>query len=291
VVPGLIPEGVTLLAGDAKIGKSWAALALGCGVATGDRVFSYFDTVQGDVLYLALEDADQRIQERLDDLLGDDEAPDNLHITYDCSPLPLLVEELQAWVTDHPETRLILVDVLAKVRPNVPGARDAYLNDYKTVTPLQRFALEAHVGVVGVTHTNQRDMVSDILHSVTGTTGIVGSADTILLLQRARNATNGRLHVTGRDLTEGVFDMEFHGGVWVCKGQQGGTHPGPEPTARTKAEGLLRTLLADGPRLSTEVIEAAKAQGISSRTLDRARATLGVEVRRNGEHWSMYPPV
>jgi hypothetical protein len=50
-------------------------------------------------------------------------------------------------------------------------------------------------------------------------------------------------------------------------------------------------MLADGPRLSTEVIEEAKAQGISSRTLDRARAALGVEVRRNGEHWSMYPPV
>jgi hypothetical protein len=77
------------------------------------------------VLYLALEDADQRIQERLDALLGDDEAPDNLHITYECSPLPLLVEELQGWVADHPETRLILVDVLAKVRANVPGTRDA----------------------------------------------------------------------------------------------------------------------------------------------------------------------
>jgi AAA domain len=285
IVRDLIPEGVTLLAGDAKIGKSWAALGMALAVATGTRVFSHFETVGSDVLYLALEDGDQRMQDRLDTLLRANEPPANLYIVYDCSPMPLLVEELQGWKADHPQTGIVIVDVLAKVRQGVGGIQNAYLKDYKDLTPLQRFALDAHIGVVMVTHTNQRDMWADILHAVSGTTGVVGCADTILLLQRARNAPHGQLHVTGRDVTEGVFEMAFHSGVWVCKGAHANTQPGPEPTARARAEALLRTMLADGPKLTTDLDEAAKAQGIAERTLNRARKGLGVVAERVGERW------
>jgi hypothetical protein len=285
IVRDLIPEGVTLLAGDAKIGKSWAALGIALAVATGTRVFSHFETVGSDVLYLALEDGDQRMQDRLDTLLRANEPPANLYIAYDCSPMPLLVEELQGWKADHPQTGIVIVDVLAKVRQSAGGIQNAYLKDYKDLTPLQRFALDAHIGVVMVTHTNQRDMWADILHAVSGTTGVVGCADTILLLQRARNAPHGQLHVTGRDVTEGVFEMAFHSGVWVCKGAHANTQPGPEPTARARAEALLRTMLADGPKLTTDLDEAAKAQGIAERTLNRARKGLGVVAERVGERW------
>ena len=285
IVRDLIPEGVALLAGDAKIGKSWAALGIALAVAAGTRVFSHFETVGSDVLYLALEDGDQRMQDRLDTLLRSNEPPANLYIAYDCSPMPLLVEELQGWKADHPQTGIVIVDVLAKVRQGAGGIQNAYLKDYKDLTPLQRFALDAHIGVVMVTHTNQRDMGADILHAVSGTTGVVGCADTILLLQRARNAPHGQLHVTGRDVTEGVFEMAFHSGVWVCKGAHANTQPGPEPTARARAEALLRTMLADGPKSTTAIDEAAKAQGIAERTLNRARKALGVIAERVGEHW------
>jgi len=285
IVRDLIPEGVTLLAGDAKIGKSWAALGIALAVATGTRVFGHFETVGSDVLYLALEDGDQRMQDRLDTLLRANEPPANLYIAYDCSPMPLLVEELQGWKADNPQTGIVIVDVLARVRQGTGGIQNAYLKDYKDLTPLQRFALDAHIGVVMVTHTNQRDMWADILHAVSGTTGVVGCADTILLLRRARNAPHGQLHVTGRDITEGVFEMEFHSGGWVCKGPQASAQPGPEPTARARAEALLHTMLADGSKPATDIDDAAKAQGIAERTLSRARKALGVIAERVGEHW------
>ena len=108
IVRDLIPEGVALLAGDAKIGKSWAALGIALAVAAGTRVFSHFETVGSDVLYLALEDGDQCMQDRLDTLLRSNEPPANLYIAYDCSPMPLLVEELQGWKADHPQTGIVV---------------------------------------------------------------------------------------------------------------------------------------------------------------------------------------
>jgi hypothetical protein len=80
VVRGLLPEGLTLLAGDPKAGKSWAVLSMGLAVATGERVFEYCDTEQGDVLYFALEDSEQRLQERVNTLLKGWVAPENLRL-------------------------------------------------------------------------------------------------------------------------------------------------------------------------------------------------------------------
>jgi hypothetical protein len=80
VVRGLVPEGLTLLAGDPKAGKSWAVLGMGLAVATGEHAFGYFGTERGDVLYFALEDSPQRLQERVDTLLKGWVAPDNLRL-------------------------------------------------------------------------------------------------------------------------------------------------------------------------------------------------------------------
>jgi hypothetical protein len=121
-----------------------------------------------------------------------------------------------------------VVDVLAKVHRRGRGNRNAYLEDYEAVSPLQRFALDHRLGIVGVTHTNKQEAITDKYHRVTGTTGIIGCADTLRLLQRDRSETSGVLSVTGRDVAEAVFKAEFDNGVWVVQGEQATP---PRPTA------------------------------------------------------------
>jgi AAA domain/NrS-1 polymerase HBD domain len=292
VVPGLIPEGLTLLAGDAKIGKSWAVLGMGLAVATGERVFGYFDVEPGDVLYFALEDSPQRLQVRLDILAQGWTLPDNFHLVCQCPQMPDFEQTLEELMQDYPETQLISVDVLARVQKRQrSGNRNAYLEDYDSVTPLQRFALDHHIALVGVTHTNQKEVVTDKFHKITGTTGIIGCADTLLLLQRDRPEASGVLSVTGRDVGDAVYKAEFHNGIWVVQGEQAAPQPGPEPFARAEAQKFLRSFLADGRHPSTEVQEAAKATGISEKTLRRAQESLGITPKKDGKVWYWALPV
>jgi hypothetical protein len=290
IVRNLIPEGLTLLAGGAKIGKSWAVLGMGIAVATGEPVFRYFDTEPGDVLYFALEDGQRRMQSRLDALSEGWEAPDSLRFIYECPMLPEFKETLEELMSTYPKTRLVVVDVLAKVQRRVRGIHNPYHADYDALAPLQHFALTQGIGVVLVTHTNQREEPTDILHTVTGTTGNIGCADTILLLKRGRSESGGVLYVTGRDVVEGVFKAEFHNGVWMVQGEQTTPQPGPEPAARADAQAFLGSFLADGPRLATEIQEAAKVAGISEATLRRAQKDLGIKPRKQGKEWSWSLP-
>lgn len=289
VVPGLIAEGLTLLVGGAKRGKSWAALGMGLAVAMGDLVFQYFETEQGGVLYLALEDGPRRIKDRMDTLLQGSTTPANLELVYECPVMPTLVESLKEWVADHPGTRLVIVDVLARIRQGVRKPHDQYLADYEALAPLQRFAIDHGIAVVVVHHTNQRDPlgVQDHLHTVSGTTGTIGVADAVLLLQRARTPgkAGGTLHITSRDLPEGVYTLEFHNGMWVVQGDRVTPKPGPAPTALTEAQTFLRSLLADGPRQATAVQKEAEAAGLSEATLRRAKEALGIKPKRQTEGW------
>src|SRR5215211_983634 len=57
-VPNVIPEGVMILAGKPKLGKSWLAYHLAIAVAAGGVAFGeYRVTDPGAALYLALEDS------------------------------------------------------------------------------------------------------------------------------------------------------------------------------------------------------------------------------------------
>lgn len=75
VISQLLPQGLHVLAGAPKVGKSWLSLWLCLQVAKGEPAWE-FPTTQGDVLYLCLEDSYSRIQNRLLDIT--DDAPPNL---------------------------------------------------------------------------------------------------------------------------------------------------------------------------------------------------------------------
>ena len=69
VLPGYISDGVTILAGKPKVGKSWLALDMCIAVAAGRFTLGTIKPIQGDVLYLALEDNKRRLKKRIAKLL------------------------------------------------------------------------------------------------------------------------------------------------------------------------------------------------------------------------------
>jgi AAA domain len=219
-VDGLIPEGVMVLAGPPKVGKSWLALNISVDVATGGKALGAVDTSQGDVLYLALEDTARRLQRRLRQVLADGPAPGRLTLSIQWPPTPTeaigLIEE---WLTDHPAARLVVIDVFERIRGQLMPQETHYSADYRVVSAVKKLADKYSIAVVLIHH--MRKMSSDdFLNEISGTTGLSGAADTIAVLKRARGEHDGTLSITGRDVEESEYALKFHAdrGTWELLG-------------------------------------------------------------------------
>jgi hypothetical protein len=209
-VPGLVPEGLTLFVGAPKVGKSWLQLGLGIAVASGGRALGRILVEEGDVLYLALEDHPRRLQERLRKVLAGGEPPKRLTVELACPPLPLGGRNLIGdWVQGHPEARLVMVDVLARVRGVPANGIPAYDADYLAVAAAKELADEHGIAVVVAHHDRKLKADDDWLDAVSGTHGLAGAADTIVVLSRTRGKADGHLRITGRDVDEAEHALTF----------------------------------------------------------------------------------
>ena len=210
-VTDLLPEGLSLLAGKPKQGKSWFALQLAFDVATGSKVFGMYPTTQGDVLYLALEDTESRIQERAKQLLTSIPTPPT-GITF-ATEWPRLdqggVTQLETFLHMHPGHRLLVIDTWAKLAPPVAGtSQSQYMGDYASLAQLKQLADRCHLSILVVHHLRKTSAV-DVLDEITGSNGLVGVADTILVLKRERGQQDATLFVTGRDIVERSSPLTF----------------------------------------------------------------------------------
>lgn len=215
-VPGIISEGVNLLAGPPKVGKSWLSLGLALAVAAGGRAMDSIPVDGGPVLYLALEDTPRRLQTRMRKILVEDRAPATLTLATSCPPLPQGGgEAIAQWIERQPDARMIVIDVFAKMRgPSAPGV-SAYDADYAAVGHAKRIADHYGIAVVLVHHVRKAGS-DDFLAEVSGTNGLAGAADATLVLKRARGQADGVLHVTGRDVDEAEHALRFYAaaGAW-----------------------------------------------------------------------------
>ncbi|MCX4787662.1 AAA family ATPase [Streptomyces sp. NBC_01221] len=215
-VPGIISEGVNLLAGPPKVGKSWLSLGLALSVAAGGTAMDTIPVEGGPVLYLALEDTPRRLQTRMGKILGSDRAPSGLTLATSCPPLPQGGNEAIAqWLDRNPEARMVVIDVFAKMRGNSAPGASAYDADYAAVGHAKRIADHYGVAVVLVHHV-RKAASDDFLAEVSGTNGLAGAADATLVLKRSRGQADGVLHVTGRDVDEAEYALRFYAeaGAW-----------------------------------------------------------------------------
>jgi len=208
IVPGLIPAGLSLLAGKPKIGKSWFVLGISLAVAYGGRALGTIPVQGGKVLYLALEDSARRLQSRLQ-MLIDGSPPESLMLAMQWPRLAEGgLERINEFVADHPETRLLVVDTLAKVRNREGKSSRLYDEDYASIEGLQILAHEREIGIIVVHHLRKSES-DDPLDLVSGTTGLTAAADTVLILRRPRGRADAELFLTGRDLEEREFALQF----------------------------------------------------------------------------------
>lgn len=222
VVPGYVSEGLTILAGKPKGGKSWLCLDLAVAVACGGYALGSVKVEEGDALYLALEDNRRRLQRRLRQLLGDRPKPARLALATEC---PVLdkggLQAIEGWCQDVPNPRLIVVDVFAKVRSERRKDEGLYDADYKALAPLKDLADRLGLAIVVVHHTSKRGDAADPFDTISGTTGMTGAADTVVIL--ASSPEGPKLYGRGRDVEEFEKALRFDrtAGQWLVLGDAG----------------------------------------------------------------------
>jgi AAA domain/MarR family len=215
-VPGVLAEGVNLLAGPPKVGKSWLSLGLALAVAAGGRALASIAVTAGPVLYLALEDTPRRLQSRMGKMLAGQPAPTALTLATACPPLPEGgAAAIGAWLNRNPAARMVVIDVFAKVRGRAPAGMSAYEADYAAIGHAKRLADEHAVAVMLVHHIRKAGS-DDYLTEVSGTNGLAGAADATLVLKRPRGQADAVLYVTGRDVDEAEYALRFDAaiGAW-----------------------------------------------------------------------------
>lgn len=218
-VSGLIPEGLTLEVGPPKAGKSWLTLGLLLAVASGGVALGAIKaSPPRRVLYLALEDGDRRMQDRCRALLGVPEIPGLFSYQTRIMPGKVLAT-IAAWMRRYPDTGMVVVDTLGKVMPPALMGESAYQRDYRVGAALKAQA-DAHPGLaVVVLHHDRKANAEDFVDSVSGTHGLAGAADTIIVLCRRRQSPEGSLKVTGRDVPENEYALKvIDGKAWQLDG-------------------------------------------------------------------------
>ena len=247
IVEGYVAEGLSVLAGRQKLGKTWLALDWAIAVACGGMAMGSIECDQGDVLYVDLENGHRRMQSRIRTLFPDDrQLPDLSRLDW-VNDAPDLnkgfVEALGTWRKSVPNPRLVIIDVLQRIKPLGKANQNSYESDYDTMEGLQRWATDNRVAVVCLHHT-RKGGADDPLEALSGSNGLSACADTTLVLDRDQNGIT--LYVRGRDVEERESALSFLSGNWNLIGEAAATRKTDE---RSKI--LSALLIADeamGPR-------------------------------------------
>ena len=197
VIDNFLYPGVYLLAGAPKIGKSFLVAQIAYHVSVGKELWGYI-VHPGTVLYLALEDDERRLQNRMFRMFDVEGTSDLYFATHAKMIGRGLDEQLEGFIGEHRDTRLIIIDTLQKVRETVKDAY-SYANDYEVIGRLKTFAGKYGICVLLVHHTRKQP-AGDSFEMISGTTGLLGCADGALLMQKEkRTSYTATLDVVGRD--------------------------------------------------------------------------------------------
>jgi len=283
VVPGLLANGLNIIASPPKFGKSWMMMDLAISVATGTD-FLGMPVEQTGVIYLALEDGDHRLKDRMRKVAGGRTIPDCLFFIEQAPTLgDDLLRQLSAVIDSAPcKIGLLIIDTLQKVRGVAGKTEGVYGYDYRELGKFKQFVDDRNLCGTFVHHLNKGGDDSDFVSRLNGSTGVSGAADTIITLTRAKRGDDmTKMSVTGRDVTERtlVIQMDWSNYRWICLGDERDVDKENEeyafqsdPVAKTiiyhldEAEDLL------GP---TEDVDQVEWRCTSSQLLDAVEALYG----------------
>lgn len=261
-VDGILPEGYCMIVAPPKAGKSWWVANVGLSCAQGGKALGVIPTEQRPVLYFALEDGDRRLQSRFRKLEGRDHIPEQMYRVLDVRDLNELVviaEEFQDQVHGQLPP-LIIVDTLGKVNPGRGASQSQYDADYGLGSRLQNLAKRVPGSTVLAVHHTNKGEHADFLNAVSGTQGVTGACDAVLVLSRARKSDDAVLAVTGRDIeNETEYAITSDGGRWALKGNS--LAEAEEAAQEVKAEQAQAAVEAKYGDRSNTVLAAVNALG------------------------------
>ena len=279
VVDTLLATGLHILAGSPKVGKSWLALWLAVSVAKGESVWG-MATKQGTTLYLCLEDSTLRIQNRLDEIT--DDVPANVHF---CTEAPILgcglEQQLESFLTEHPDTVLVIIDTLQMIRD---ARRDmTYANDYRDLTSLKRIA-DAHSVAILLIHHLRKEYAEDVFSRISSTTAISGAVDTSLtLVEQERGSGEATLYCIGRDIEYRELELARNSdNVWELTGDSRSLPRGGRLILLLSALMKDRTEFIGTPTELAELIDPAGMNQISPRKISGEVLKNLAALRENG---------
>lgn len=217
LIEGLLPPGLTILAGPPKAGKSWLALDISLGVARAGSALGAIPCHGGQVIYIALEDNERRLQSRINIIYPDSQI---LPITWRYHLAAPIMPEFLTWlevqVMSWQPCALVVLDTFGRVTED-KGAKASYRSDYTESARLQEFALRHDLSLLVVHHT-RKGRSSDPFEDISGTYGVTGSADTLMVLCGEYGEETATLHVRGRDVEHQAHSLRFEGGLWRYQG-------------------------------------------------------------------------
>lgn len=254
IIENLLHSG--LLAGAPKIGESFLVAQIAYHVSTGQELWGC-KVHQGTVLYLALEDDFQRIQNRMFMMYGVNDTP-NLHFATAAGKIGNgLDEQLENFMREHPDTKLIIIDTMQKIR-EVGGEAYSYASDYEIIGKLKQFADKHCICVLTVHHTRKQP-AGDAFEMISGTTGLLGCADGSLLMQKKkRTALEATIDIVGRDQQDQILYLKKDPETQIWNLERMETEPykeSPDPVL----EAVARLVNASQPKWTGSPPELAVA--------------------------------
>ena len=209
-VTDLIPEGLTLLAGRPKAGKSFIVLDLALSITNEYKFLDKFDCTPGKVLFIPYEDNPRRLQSRINELMDWELAPEGLLFPSELN-FPKLdkggVESIRSIIENDPDINLVVIDTFGTaISKGFNSFGTSFKEDYEFLSHLQQLSMEHQISILLVHHT--RKLTSEnVFDEIVGTTGVTASPDTLMLIRKSGDKT--LLHITGRDIEEDTFEIKF----------------------------------------------------------------------------------
>ena len=294
IIDGLLYAGAYILAGAPKIGKSFLVAQIAYHVSTGKALWSY-EVHPGTVLYLALEDDFQRIQSRMFMMYGVNDT-DRLYFATAAGKIGNgLDEQLENFVREHPDTKLIIIDTMQKIREaggeaysyasdyeiidtmqkfrEVGGEADSYASDYEIIGRLKQFADKHCICVLTVHHTRKQP-AGDSFEMISGTTGLLGCADGSLLMQKKkRTALEATIDVEGRDQQDQILYLKKDADtqIWNLEKVENELHKEPPDHVLDAVAGLLSAehpIWTGSPSALADAVHVGMAANVLSKYLN-----------------------
>ena len=261
IIPGLLAAGLALFAGPSKAGKSWLALWLCLQIAQGNPVWNR-EIEPRTVIYFSLEDTFNRLQNRIFQLIDGGDAPERLILQTECPSIGQgLEEQVESLIHTYRDVGLVVIDTLQKVRVS-DGNGGMYANDYKEAGALKKLADKYGICILLIHHL-RKQTASDPFDQISGSTGLMGVADTSWVMQRKRMSQTADILLTGRDMDDRTLHLREEHCVWTLEDEETAEEREIKavPDYLWKAAEYIESV-GNWQGTASELLEAARIEGV-----------------------------